>query len=196
MIDLSCITNSIPARDVTAKRFDAKASNIVNIIISGMPRSTLRVSIINFNLVFEPRVQTNGKPVWTVFRFQRSYLRFCFFLEQCIGHTSRTKRSRPGFSCCWLVHDPPCKKISSKLVTLSGEYGQSTALPTSWLAQLGVRRCVYLSHAPWAVFSMLDVSTVGLVLRIKRSALETSRRELSEDVAFGIDNLLVVEQPS
>ena len=91
-----------------------------------------------------------------------AFVYFCLIVVSVIP-LEQKERSRPGFSCCWLVHDPPCKKISSKLVTLSGEYGQSTALPTSWLAQLGVRRCVYLSHAPWAVFSMLDVSTVGIV---------------------------------
>ena len=44
---------------------------------------------------------------------------------------------------------------------------------------------------------MLDISTaVGKMEVPKRSALETSRRELSEDVSFGIGTgtLLVVEQ--
>ena len=46
---------------------------------------------------------------------------------------------------------------------------------------------------------MLDISTVGLVSVPMRSALETCRRELSEDVWFGIGTIgtfLVVEQSS
>ena len=51
-------------------------------------------------------------------------------------------------------------------------------------------------HTPLGRFSMLDISTVGIVSAPKRSALEPSRRELSEDVSSGIDALLVVEQSS
>ena len=43
---------------------------------------------------------------------------------------------------------------------------------------------------------MVDISTGGMVPVPKRSAFETSRRELSEDVSFGISTLLVVEQSS
>ena len=43
---------------------------------------------------------------------------------------------------------------------------------------------------------MINISTVGIVSTPKTSALETSRRELSEDVSFGIGTLLVVEQSS
>ena len=44
---------------------------------------------------------------------------------------------------------------------------------------------------------MVDISTtVGMVSVLKRSALETSRRELSEDVSFSIGTLLVDEQSS
>ena len=45
---------------------------------------------------------------------------------------------------------------------------------------------------------MLDVSTVGIVPVRKRPALLTHRRELSEDVSFGIGTgtLQVVEQSS
>ena len=49
-------------------------------------------------------------------------------------------------------------------------------------------------RTPLMRFSILDISTVGIVSTPKRSALETSRRELSEDVSFGIGTLLVVEQ--
>ena len=41
---------------------------------------------------------------------------------------------------------------------------------------------------------MLGISTVGLVPVPKRSALETPRRELSEDVSFRIGTVSVVEQ--
>ena len=43
---------------------------------------------------------------------------------------------------------------------------------------------------------MVDVSTVGIVSAPKSSDLETSRRELSEDVSGGIGALLVAEQSS
>ena len=43
---------------------------------------------------------------------------------------------------------------------------------------------------------MLDTSTVGILPAPKRSALETPRRQLSEDVSFGNGTLLVVEQSS
>ena len=43
--------------------------------------------------------------------------------------------------------------------------------------------------------SMLHVSTAVEIVSVpKRSALEASRRELSEDVPFGTGTLLVVEQ--
>ena len=41
---------------------------------------------------------------------------------------------------------------------------------------------------------MLDMSKVGMIPVLKRSALEASRRELSEDVPFGPGTLLVVDQ--
>ena len=46
---------------------------------------------------------------------------------------------------------------------------------------------------------MIDISTVGIVLiapMLQMSALETPRRELSEDASFGIGTVLVVEQSS
>ena len=52
---------------------------------------------------------------------------------------------------------------------------------------------VYNTSPPWADFSMVDISTVGIVSVPKRSALEPSIRELSEDVSFGIGTLLAVE---
>ena len=50
-------------------------------------------------------------------------------------------------------------------------------------------------HTPLAGFSVVDISAELEVLSVpKRSALESCRRELSEDVSFGIGTLLVVEQ--
>ena len=43
---------------------------------------------------------------------------------------------------------------------------------------------------------MVDISTVEIVWVPKRSALETYRRELSEDASFGVGTLLIVEQSS
>ena len=53
---------------------------------------------------------------------------------------------------------------------------------------------VYNTSPPWADFSMVDISTVGVVSVPQKSALETSRRGLCEDVSFGMDILSVVEQ--
>ena len=46
-------------------------------------------------------------------------------------------------------------------------------------------------HPPLGRFSMVDISTVGIVSVPKRSALKSSRRELSEYVSFGIGSVLV-----
>ena len=54
-------------------------------------------------------------------------------------------------------------------------------------------RCT--SHTSWPVFHARYLHSWNSV-GAKRSALETSRRELSEVVSFGIDTLLVVEQSS
>ena len=54
-------------------------------------------------------------------------------------------------------------------------------------------------HTPLSRFSMVDISTAAGMVRVQtESALESSRRELSEDVSFGIDwyTLMVVEQSS
>ena len=62
-----------------------------------------------------------------------------------------------------------------------------------------IRRCMPHYHTPLPRCSMVDISTVGIVSVPKRSALKTSRRELSEDVWFGIGTagtLLVDEQSS
>ena len=45
---------------------------------------------------------------------------------------------------------------------------------------------VFISHTSRADFSMVDFSMVGIVAVPKRSAMETSRRGLSENVSFGI----------
>ena len=43
---------------------------------------------------------------------------------------------------------------------------------------------------------MVDISTVGIVSVPRKSALEASRGELSEDVSFSIGTLQVVDQSS
>ena len=45
-------------------------------------------------------------------------------------------------------------------------------------------------------FSVVEMSTGGIVSLPKRPGVETSSRELSEDASFGIGTLLVVEQSS
>ena len=54
------------------------------VINSAMPRSILRVSICNFDLliVFEPHVQTNGKPAPVLVLFVRQVVVAWSYLEQ------------------------------------------------------------------------------------------------------------------
>ena len=56
----------------------------------------------------------------------------------------------------------------------------------------------YIYYTPLGRFSMVGISTDGIVSVPKSSAWETSRRELSEDVPFGIGTgtFSVVEQSS
>ena len=51
-------------------------------------------------------------------------------------------------------------------------------------------------HTPMGRFPMVDISSVGIVTVPRRSVLETSRLELSEDASFGIGTLLVVAKSS
>lgn len=67
---------------------------------------------------------------------------------------------------------------------------------TFW-GHLGAGIPEYIYHTPPSGrFSMLDITTVGLVSVPKRSASQTAGRELSEDFAFITCSPLVVEQPS
>ena len=59
----------------------------------------------------------------------------------------------------------------------------------------GIRRPWCLSPRLRRVF-MVDISTVETVPVPKTSALETPRRQLSEDLSFDVGTLLVVEQSS
>ena len=54
-----------------------------------------------------------------------------------------------------------------------------------------IGRCV--SHPPGPIFYARYLHRVGIASVPKTSALETSRRELSEDVSFGVGALLIVE---
>ena len=51
-------------------------------------------------------------------------------------------------------------------------------------------------HTPLGRFSMVDISTVGIVSVPKRSSLETAITESFGDISLGIDAALVVEQSS
>ena len=70
-------------------------------------------------------------------------------------------------------------------------------LPILWGTRVPTVYYDGVHHAPVGRFHMVDISTaVGTVTVPKPSALETSRREISEDVSFGVGTLLVVEQSS
>ena len=67
---------------------------------------------------------------------------------------------------------------------------------------MGSEMCIrdrYITHPPLDRYSMVGIYKVRIVSVPKRPALATSRRELSENVSFGvgtIGTLLVVEQSS
>ena len=71
----------------------------------------------------------------------------------------------------------------------------STLQPYTCTEYIFLYHGVYVYH-PLSRFSVVDISTVGMVLVPKSWALETSHRVLSENVSFGIGTLLVVEQSS
>ena len=82
--------------------------------IAAMPRSILRVSISNLNLVFEPHVQTNGKPAPFFITFSDnlwSPLYFFVILHRSyLSNKNKLKRGR--LSVCCLVHDKHWVTIS------------------------------------------------------------------------------------
>ena len=56
---------------------------------------------LNFKIVFEPHVHTNGKPAFSCIlvylpglRIQTSCGRFCILADLCVGRISRTKRKK------------------------------------------------------------------------------------------------------
>ena len=69
-------------------------------------------------------------------------------------------------------------------------------LPSTYTRYRTVGRCISHYHIPLGQFFMVDISTVATVSVPKQSGLETPRRELSDDVPFGIGTLLVDEQSS
>ena len=85
----------------------------------------------------------------------------------------------------------PLPLLRNQPLTLLRNCPTSTTVSMRYTTRIG--RCI---TPPLGRSSMVDISTVGIVPEPKRSALETSRRELSEDVSFGIGTLLVVEQSS
>ena len=124
-----------------------KASNIVNIvngILSAMPRSILRISTWNVNLVLEPDVQTYGKPAGNVllFFFERNYRRFYIFSDRwyrsCLSkQQQQQQQTQAGFPVVLSVHKKHRIKNHFQIGNVErGKHGQSTALQaTSWLAQ-------------------------------------------------------------
>ena len=85
------------------------------------------------------------------------------------------------------------RKMKSSIQQLKRTFPQFNILVP--LASARIRRCIPPPHL--GRFSMHDISTAGIVLIVavsKCSAMEASRRELSEDVSFGIGSLSVVEQ--
>ena len=97
------------SRDTTQKRsLHIKQVIMRTSCITAMPRSILRVSIRNFNLVFEPHVQTKKRKACPPCFCQTSYgCSFVFFPYHCIAHTSRAKiKTKWGrLSICCLMHD-------------------------------------------------------------------------------------------
>ena len=75
--------------------------------ICAIPRSILRISICNFNVVFEPHVHTNGKPgVSFVLFFMKVMGVFVFFGYLCWPHLlDKKKRKEARLSICWFVHN-------------------------------------------------------------------------------------------
>ena len=68
-----------------------------------MPRSILRMSILNFYVVFGPHVHQNGKP--GLYVFQPKFWALLYFSDFYIGHISRTK------NICCFVHNRRVKKL-------------------------------------------------------------------------------------
>ena len=107
------------------------------VINSAMPRSILRVSICNFDLliVFEPHVQTNGKPAPVLVLFVRQVVvAFLFFGSLYRSNLSNKNKSKWGrLSICWGVHDEhSVKKNTSKYVKIDRGIAKRRLYHLSW----------------------------------------------------------------
>ena len=104
----------------------------------------------NYHLVFEPDVQTNGKPA--SFFFQTNYGRFCIFADRCIGLISQTKGRAFHLLVGWCIY---IYNMTSQATAMSAPYlarsyrGSSTtmydtrsSIPCRYeLAQRGIYNC-------------------------------------------------------
>ena len=99
-IDISLTAEFVTHQEIRPKKRFLYTKQVLRTSgVTVMPRSNLRISIRDLNLVFEPHVQTNKKP---------SYGRSCIVSDRCIGHISTKKKKekkRGRLSICWLVHD-------------------------------------------------------------------------------------------
>ena len=86
-----------------------------------MPRSILRISIWNFNLVFGPHALSKTF-FFFVFFFRQVLVAFAFFSDRYFGHISDPPPKKGRLSVSWLVHDQhrSCKKITSEYMKMIG----------------------------------------------------------------------------
>ena len=125
--------------------------------VSAMPRSILRISIWNFN-VLESHVHTNGKPVFFLFLFSCKLWAFLYFSDIYIGHTSRTKKkkNKARLSICWFGHNQHGVKNRFQIQMYWAGHGQSTSLAVTWLAQLVWLWCCYVCYPTMNVLHELQ----------------------------------------
>ena len=97
---IASVPNSPPIKRYDQKQNSIhKTSSYENTGFSAMPRSILRVSIWNFNLVFTPHLQTNGKRALRFFFSDKlqSLLYFFRIVVSVISLEQKRKRKRACF---------------------------------------------------------------------------------------------------
>ena len=114
-------------------------------------------------------------------------------LERYLGHLSEYVIKKKKRVLDSGTYPSTTKKKTCVVPGYLFEYNENnvcgTRVPHSTYPVYGV----YHTHV--GRFSALDVSTVGILPEPQGSALETTRREFSELVSFGVGTLLTVEQP-